>query len=87
VSSASQTRTNGADKGVDQILRKAGHAQNEQTVEKISDGVRSAYKKVSDHGRRSYQRSCCGSTMRSTFFERRETDPQFTGNDIPFADK
>ena len=34
------------DKGVDGILGKAGHKQNAGTTEKISDGIRSAFKKV-----------------------------------------
>ncbi|BEJ17019.1 hypothetical protein CspHIS471_0604200 [Cutaneotrichosporon sp. HIS471] len=32
------------DKGVNTVLGKMGHAQNAQTTEKISDGVRSAFK-------------------------------------------
>ncbi|CAK9784441.1 unnamed protein product [Cutaneotrichosporon oleaginosum] len=32
------------DKGVDTLLGRMGHAQNAQTTEKISDGVRSAFK-------------------------------------------
>ncbi|KAK8865965.1 hypothetical protein IAR55_001114 [Kwoniella newhampshirensis] len=35
------------DKGVDGLLKKSGHGQNASTTEKISDGVRSAFKKVS----------------------------------------
>ena len=35
------------DKGVDQFLTKAGHKQSGSTTEKISDGVRSLFKKVS----------------------------------------
>ncbi|WWD17843.1 hypothetical protein CI109_102287 [Kwoniella shandongensis] len=34
------------DKGVDGLLKKSGHGQNASTTEKISDGVRSAFKKV-----------------------------------------
>lgn len=36
-----------ADKGIGSILTKAGHGQSNETTEKISDGVRSAFKKVS----------------------------------------
>lgn len=35
-----------ADKGIDGILGKAGHKQSAGTTEKISDGVRSLFKKV-----------------------------------------
>lgn len=35
------------DKGVDGLLGRAGHKQNAGTTEKISDGIRSAFKKVS----------------------------------------
>ncbi|WVQ62171.1 hypothetical protein V866_006615 [Kwoniella sp. B9012] len=34
------------DKGVDYVLGKAGHKQNVSTTEKISDGVRSGFKKL-----------------------------------------
>ncbi|WWC66304.1 uncharacterized protein I206_100205 [Kwoniella pini CBS 10737] len=34
------------DKGVDYILGKAGHKQNASTTEKISDGIRSGFKKL-----------------------------------------
>ncbi|CAD6914573.1 unnamed protein product [Tilletia controversa] len=34
------------DKGIDAALKKAGHGQNAGTVEKISDGIRSAFKKA-----------------------------------------
>ncbi|KAK0548021.1 hypothetical protein OC846_003146 [Tilletia horrida] len=34
------------DKGIDTILGKSGHKQSGATVEKISDGVRSIFKKV-----------------------------------------
>jgi hypothetical protein len=34
------------DKGIDGILGKAGHKQSAGTTEKISDGVRSLFKKV-----------------------------------------
>jgi hypothetical protein len=37
----------GSDKGIDGILKKAGHGQSASTTEKISDGVRSMFKKVS----------------------------------------
>ncbi|ODO07173.1 hypothetical protein L198_00752 [Cryptococcus wingfieldii CBS 7118] len=36
----------GLDKGVDAALKKAGHGQNASTTEKISDGVRSVFKKA-----------------------------------------
>lgn len=32
------------DKGIGSLLTRAGHGQNVQTTEKISDGVRSAFK-------------------------------------------
>lgn len=35
------------DKGVDSVLKKAGHGQNSGTTEKISDGIRGMFKKVS----------------------------------------
>ena len=44
--------TDKIDKGVDAILGKAGHKQNAGTTEKISDGIRSAFKKVSYLSRR-----------------------------------
>ncbi|ORX35990.1 hypothetical protein BD324DRAFT_629789 [Kockovaella imperatae] len=34
------------DKGIDSILNKSGHGQSRQTTEKISDGVRSLFKKA-----------------------------------------
>ncbi|BGP46223.1 hypothetical protein JCM10450v2_002063 [Rhodotorula kratochvilovae] len=34
------------DKGISGLLKKGGHAQSNSTVEKISDGVRSIFKKV-----------------------------------------
>ncbi|KAL9936034.1 hypothetical protein V8E36_004876 [Tilletia maclaganii] len=34
------------DKGIDQLLTRAGHEQSDSTTEKISDGVRSLFKKV-----------------------------------------
>ncbi|WWC58688.1 uncharacterized protein I303_101232 [Kwoniella dejecticola CBS 10117] len=34
------------DKGVDYVLGKAGHKQNASTTEKISDGIRSGFKKL-----------------------------------------
>lgn len=34
------------DKGVGSILNKAGHGQSASTTEKISDGVRSGFKKL-----------------------------------------
>lgn len=34
------------DKGVDQLLTKAGHKQSGSTTEKISDGIRNVFKKV-----------------------------------------
>lgn len=34
------------DKGVDAIANKLGHKQSRSTVEKISDGIRKAYKKL-----------------------------------------
>ncbi|GAA5937741.1 hypothetical protein JCM1841_004774 [Sporobolomyces salmonicolor] len=34
------------DKGIDSLLTKSGHTQNHSTVEKISDGARSLFKKV-----------------------------------------
>ncbi|GFZ43549.1 hypothetical protein JCM24511_01269 [Saitozyma sp. JCM 24511] len=34
------------DKGVDSILNKAGHGQSRGTTEKISDGIRSVFKKA-----------------------------------------
>ncbi|PWN33840.1 uncharacterized protein FA14DRAFT_161497 [Meira miltonrushii] len=34
------------DKGISAALDKSGHHQQNSTVEKISDGVRSAFKKV-----------------------------------------
>jgi len=42
-----RVNTDKIDKGVDAILGKAGHKQNAGTTEKISDGIRSAFKKVS----------------------------------------
>ncbi|PWN88368.1 hypothetical protein FA10DRAFT_303339 [Acaromyces ingoldii] len=35
------------DKGVDAALKKTGHGQSRNVVEKISDGVRTAFKKIS----------------------------------------
>ncbi|GAA5829562.1 hypothetical protein JCM11251_000205 [Rhodosporidiobolus azoricus] len=34
------------DKGVDSVLNKFGHGQNRKTTEKISDGIRSLFKKA-----------------------------------------
>ncbi|GAA97931.1 uncharacterized protein L969DRAFT_96308 [Mixia osmundae IAM 14324] len=34
------------DSAVDTIMKKTGHTGNRQTVEKISDGIRSIYKKI-----------------------------------------
>lgn len=34
------------DKGIDGLLKKSGHGQSASTTEKISDGVRSMFKKV-----------------------------------------
>ena len=34
------------DKGIDSILGKAGHKQSGATTEKISDGIRSIFKKA-----------------------------------------
>ncbi|GAA6044570.1 hypothetical protein NBRC10513_004460 [Rhodotorula toruloides] len=34
------------DKGVNTLLGKSGHAQKPATVEKISDGIRSGFKKL-----------------------------------------
>lgn len=34
----------GSDKGIVSILKKTGHGQSRQTVEKISDGIRSIFK-------------------------------------------
>ncbi|KAK0522340.1 hypothetical protein OC834_006326 [Tilletia horrida] len=34
------------DKGIDAVLKKAGHGQSASTTEKISDGVRSLFKKA-----------------------------------------
>ncbi|GAA5996490.1 uncharacterized protein JCM10292_007643 [Rhodotorula paludigena] len=34
------------DKGISSILKKSGHAQSNSTVEKISDGARSLFKKL-----------------------------------------
>ncbi|KAG7530099.1 hypothetical protein FFLO_05258 [Filobasidium floriforme] len=34
------------DKGVDAGLKRAGHGQNASTTEKISDGIRSGFKKM-----------------------------------------
>lgn len=38
------------DKGVNTILDKAGHHQQGGTVEKISDGIRTAFKKATGKG-------------------------------------
>jgi len=46
------------DKGVDSILGKAGHKQSGGTTEKISDGIRSAFKKVSCMRRRFIKLTC-----------------------------
>lgn len=35
-----------SDKGVDQLLGRAGHKQSAGTTEKISDGIRSGFKKL-----------------------------------------
>ncbi|GAA5970065.1 hypothetical protein JCM11641_000251 [Rhodosporidiobolus odoratus] len=34
------------DKGVDSLLQKSGHGQSHSTTEKISDGIRSGFKKL-----------------------------------------
>ncbi|GAA5859159.1 hypothetical protein JCM5296_002995 [Sporobolomyces johnsonii] len=34
------------DRGIDSLLTKSGHTQSHSTVEKISDGARSLFKKV-----------------------------------------
>ncbi|PWN25897.1 hypothetical protein BDZ90DRAFT_233903 [Jaminaea rosea] len=34
------------DKGVDSVLQKSGHGQSASTTEKISDGIRSGFKKL-----------------------------------------
>ncbi|GAA6026824.1 hypothetical protein JCM8097_005886 [Rhodosporidiobolus ruineniae] len=34
------------DKGVDSVLQRAGHGQSRKTTEKISDGIRSLFKKA-----------------------------------------
>ncbi|ORY23191.1 hypothetical protein BCR39DRAFT_549698 [Naematelia encephala] len=34
------------DKGIDGLLKKSGHSQSRATTEKISDGIRSIFKKV-----------------------------------------
>ncbi|OCF30377.1 hypothetical protein I317_04386 [Kwoniella heveanensis CBS 569] len=34
------------DKGVDYALKQSGHGQNASTTEKISDGIRSGFKKL-----------------------------------------
>lgn len=34
------------DKGIDGLLKKSGHGQSASTTEKISDGVRSMFKKA-----------------------------------------
>jgi hypothetical protein len=46
------------DKGIDSILGKAGHKQNAGTTEKISDGVRSMFKKVSSIPGAEAERKC-----------------------------
>lgn len=42
-----QAQADTSDKGVAAVLGRAGYAQDAATTEKISDGVRSAYKSVS----------------------------------------
>ncbi|PWN20205.1 hypothetical protein BCV69DRAFT_299351 [Microstroma glucosiphilum] len=42
----SSSNEDALDKAVDQGLNKAGHGQNRNTVEKISDGIRSGFKKL-----------------------------------------
>ncbi|BGP14052.1 hypothetical protein JCM10213_002347 [Rhodosporidiobolus nylandii] len=34
------------DKGVDSLLQRSGHGQSHSTVEKISDGIRTGFKKL-----------------------------------------
>ncbi|RSH85083.1 uncharacterized protein EHS24_006676 [Apiotrichum porosum] len=43
---ASTGQQDALDKGIGSILTKAGHGQSNETTEKISDGVRSAFKKA-----------------------------------------
>lgn len=42
----SQNGTDFLDKGIDGLLKKSGHGQSHGTTEKISDGIRSVFKKV-----------------------------------------
>ncbi|KAI9635250.1 uncharacterized protein MKK02DRAFT_43932 [Dioszegia hungarica] len=43
---ASTGQQDALDKGVNSILGKAGHGQSASTTEKISDGIRSGFKKM-----------------------------------------